>query len=71
LPGTRTEFWRAKIERNRTNDTKAIDALQSSGWRVAVVWECALRGADKDVGSLTDRLEAWLRSDERWLEERG
>ena len=44
MPTTRPEFWRAKIDGNRDRDTRTIDALTAAGWRVLVVWECAVRG---------------------------
>lgn len=44
LPGTRSEFWRAKIEANRERDSKAFDALRGGGWRVLTVWECSVKG---------------------------
>ncbi|QKC99748.1 DNA mismatch endonuclease Vsr [Mesorhizobium sp. NZP2298] len=43
-PRSNAAFWQAKIARNQQRDGQAIDALISSGWRVATVWECALRG---------------------------
>ncbi|WP_042301822.1 very short patch repair endonuclease [Paraburkholderia kururiensis] len=61
-PQTRPEFWREKIARNRANDAKALAALAAQGWRIAIVWECAIRGADRDVGALIERLDTWLRS---------
>lgn len=68
MPGTREDFWRNKIDRNRENDRKAQDALLASGWRVAVVWECAIRGAGKDFDSVAQRLADWLRSKEQTAE---
>ncbi len=68
MPGTREEFWRDKIGRNRANDQKARDALLAAGWRVAVVWECALRGAGKDPENVAARLEGWLRGGENSAE---
>ncbi|WP_186030007.1 very short patch repair endonuclease [Burkholderia gladioli] len=44
LPATRTEWWRAKILSNTARDRRAIDALVIDGWRVMVVWQCALKG---------------------------
>ncbi|WP_114813696.1 very short patch repair endonuclease [Paraburkholderia kururiensis] len=61
-PQTRPTFWREKIARNRANDAKALAALAAQGWRIAIVWECAIRGADRDVDALIERLDAWLRS---------
>lgn len=43
-PATRPEFWATKIAANRARDLAAIGRLGEAGWRVLVVWECALRG---------------------------
>lgn len=43
-PSTRPEFWQKKIERNREKDLESRDALIRAGWRVLVIWECALKG---------------------------
>ena len=64
LPSTRPDFWRNKIDRNRASDRRARDALLAAGWRVAVVWECALRGAGTDAGQVAKRLAVWLRGNE-------
>lgn len=71
LPGTRTEFWAAKIGKNRANDANVTQALLENGWRVGIVWECAIRGRGRDVPSVIDTLIAWLRSDIRSIELRG
>lgn len=70
-PGTRPEFWREKIGRNQANNYRASAALIASGWRVGVIWECAIRGAGKDLEGITRRLADWLRSDALFVEERG
>lgn len=44
-PATRPEFWLAKLTANRVRDVNTQEKLLSTGWRVAVVWECALRAA--------------------------
>jgi DNA mismatch endonuclease (patch repair protein) len=62
LPKTREEFWRNKIERNQANDQKAKESLLAKGWRVGVVWECALRGAKQDIELVGHSLAEWLRS---------
>ncbi len=59
-PQTRPEFWREKIGRNRGNDERAVEALRAAGWRVAIVWECALRGANRDVEGVIQQLADWL-----------
>lgn len=68
LPATRTAFWREKIDRNRANDRAARNALVAQGWRVAVIWECALRGADANPEAAVQRLSGWLHSETQELE---
>ncbi|CAG4888511.1 very short patch repair endonuclease [Paraburkholderia saeva] len=62
-PQTRPEFWREKIGRNRCNDERAVQALRAAGWRVAIVWECALRGANRDIEGVIERLAGWLKEE--------
>lgn len=71
MPSTREDFWRHKIEHNRANDRKACNALQATGWRVAVVWECAMRGKDKDPQNVAQPLALWLKGEQPALEIRG
>jgi len=43
LPRARREFWRAKIDANRTRDRKVRNLLRSQGYSVMRVWEHSLR----------------------------
>lgn len=43
LPKSNIEFWSKKIGINRERDERVIRELLDSGWRIAVIWECALR----------------------------
>ncbi len=64
LPGTRREFWREKIDRNRSNDRRNTALLLADGIRVATVWECALRGQPgQPVDDIAERLADWLDGD--------
>lgn len=65
LPKTRPEFWEAKINANIKRDTVVMFALSRIGWRVAVIWECALR--DDAEGAL-GQLSAFIRSDIQSIE---
>lgn len=47
LPGTRHDFWRAKIARNQERDAEVAARLAASGWRVLNIWECAVRGPQR------------------------
>jgi len=64
-PKTRPEFWREKIGRNRAVDEAALSTLQATGWRVATVWECAIKGRYRQSPQgITDQITAWLRSND-------
>jgi DNA mismatch endonuclease (patch repair protein) len=71
-PGTRQDFWRAKIGRNVERDREVDAALDHAGWRVLTVWECALKGPER-VGAevVVNHAADWLRSDARTGEIRG
>ena len=43
VPGTRTDFWVDKIGGNAKRDVRTERQLRELGWRVIVIWECAIR----------------------------
>ena len=58
-PASRQGFWQAKFEANIVRDSAVRSALLEEGWRVATVWECALRRpAQVEISSLL--LAEWL-----------
>jgi DNA mismatch endonuclease (patch repair protein) len=59
LPSTRPEFWKAKLEGNTERDERSIGALVAEGWRVLVVWECAVRD-ERKPGDLQEILARWI-----------
>lgn len=69
-PTTREEFWRKKINRNRKKDQESLETLLAGGWRVGIVWECALRGANRNVDRLIQELADWIRGNEPFKEHR-
>lgn len=62
-PATRRELWQTKFKANVERDLRMRQQLLEGGWRVAVIWECALRRelADATAGTLV----CWLRGHER------
>lgn len=46
-PETSTEFWRAKVERNRARDHDVTARLKAEGWRVIRAWEHEFQGRMK------------------------
>lgn len=63
LPKSNVDYWEVKISKNIERDDLAIKRLMSAGWRVGVVWECALRGRSKvNLVELIGLIETWLHS---------
>ncbi len=65
LPKSNVEFWRGKFERNRERDKRIVDSLIGDGWRVCVLWECAMSASSKKeraekVKSAAERFSLWL-----------
>ena len=58
-PATRGEFWKAKLNANVARDKRKRQELLDIGWRVATVWECALRKGGEIKCAL--ELDNWLR----------
>lgn len=61
-PKTRAAFWKSKIDRNMERDREALAALDADGWRVLVVWECALKGKKRrEFPDVLSDAEAFIR----------
>jgi DNA mismatch endonuclease (patch repair protein) len=68
-PKSREEFWKAKIHQNKRRDEKALQELVRKGWRVAGIWECSLKGANRrGLDFVVNRTVNWLTSGETHLE---
>ena len=48
VPKSNTEFWKAKIARNRARDIVEQRRLASMGWHCITVWECQLKPAVRE-----------------------
>lgn len=60
-PGTRKEFWREKIGTNVARDKASTEKLHQAGWRVGVVWECALKGRQRQpFDDVLNAVSDWL-----------
>lgn len=70
VPSSNAEFWTGKIWHNRERDAREIIALNDSGWRVCIVWECATRkSVNRDAwASVFGILADWIRGTEPFIE---
>lgn len=68
-PSSRSEFWHKKINSTRERDMKNLEIYRGAGWRVMVVWECALKGKKRlDASNINEYLCAWLVGSESFNE---
>lgn len=67
MPTTRPEFWAEKFAANVRRDRAACEALVELGWRVATIWECALRKPNQ-VTTTCAALVSWLATDAPGIE---
>ena len=65
-PTTRPDFWKEKFRSNVERDERQRRQLRDMGWRIAVVWECAL--TRKTAATAVSRLIPWLLDDVPTLE---
>jgi len=55
-PGSHTDYWIPKLDRNQARDGINRRRLRALGWRVLTVWECELKNPER----LRRRLEKFL-----------
>jgi DNA mismatch endonuclease Vsr len=55
VPKTRRAFWTAKFASTIDRDFRNMAALEESGWKVMVLWECEVKQS-----GLSDRLRQFL-----------
>ena len=65
-PSSNVDFWQEKFQRNMVRDANSFSALQRASWRVAVLWECAVRNMSDE--EIAQTVGDWLRSDQASLE---
>lgn len=61
LPKSRTEFWKEKISGNIARDSRNLAELGELGWRSVLIWECALKGANRlNDGKILETINAFI-----------
>ena len=64
FPKSNTEYWRGKIKRNIERDSENLKALHEAGWRIMIIWECAIKGkARLSLEAVYVSASEWLLSD--------
>lgn len=66
-PGTNSDFWSKKFSETIIRDSRNLQNLRESGWRIAIVWECSLKGKGANYHQVAETVKKWLESDETEL----
>ena len=71
-PSTREEFWRKKILGNKARDERNLKTYSELGWKVLVIWECAIKGKTRrPLNEVINTAVEWLQLDTQNLEVSG
>lgn len=65
-PASNSLFWRKKFSQTIKRDRNKTNELLEAGWKVAIVWGCALEGESVNVTAKT--LSVWLRGRKSFIE---
>lgn len=72
LPKSRTDFWETKIHGNINRDSLHLEELANAGWRVALIWECALKGGKRlEEHTLLESVASFINGNSNLLIVRG
>jgi DNA mismatch endonuclease (patch repair protein) len=55
-PSTNREFWDRKIDGNIARDASNLEALRQAGWKVLVIWQCAMKDREHLQHTLSEFL---------------
>ena len=64
-PATRSEFWAEKFSKNMSRDSLNLEKLKAAGWRIGIVWECAIK--DRGADQVGEAVGQWLLSSSPFL----
>lgn len=60
MPASNRSWWEEKFARNVQRDREKAGQLRDSGWRVMIVWECAVRTGGITRDDSLERLVEWI-----------
>jgi DNA mismatch endonuclease, patch repair protein len=66
MPTSNIQFWTEKLNGNHKRDQQNVDHLLLAGWRVLIIWECAIRL--KHGFELVEEITSWICSSKSFKE---
>jgi len=71
-PATHKGFWRKKILATNVRDKRNLVIYVDMGWRVLIIWECAIKGKTRlPLAKVVNDVANWLKSGEKHYEIKG
>lgn len=58
IPKSRTEYWEAKLLKNKERDAEKFRKLKQQGWKVLRLWECEIK---KNPDKVIDKIDKFLK----------
>ncbi len=55
MPGSNVDYWERKIARTVARDQTHRDILETMGWRVTIIWECAIEDGINELVQALDK----------------
>jgi len=69
IPLSNSMYWETKLQRNRDRDVVNNKILMEMGWRVLIIWECALKYASASSRiEILKKIESWVTSAQNYDE---
>ncbi len=65
-PSSNVAFWSSKFTETVKRDARNLEALRQLGWKVAIVWECAINSEGAEV--VARQVAKWLASKQAYSE---
>lgn len=68
-PASNKRYWNKKFDGNKARDNMKVNQLLEAGWRVLIVWECAIVSkSDCDFAKVVLAVAKWLEKEKRYGE---
>lgn len=65
-PSIRKQFWQNKFKQNIKRDKRNNEKLLRLGWRVLIIWQCAIK--EPSIDSISKMVAKWLNSNKKYRE---
>lgn len=70
-PQNNADYWNKKLDRTIERDKENYKKLISQGWKVLVLWECAVKAMKKEqtAAEISEQIRSFLLQPDLWFQE--